>query len=312
MPTPKCGESHAGGADTRRRPARVITSAHSPNESEGVPSATDGTRRRLVSESVGQTTCAGVVRKICRAREDVPTNGPDTFSRCELLERQRADHVDSSRLTYFPSDDSLGQQSTRVTWDYRRCGTSARVMILQRGFQHRLDLSRNSVMLLPGFPAAAAPMTAPGPTSPRSRSPPAVAMAKSVVCKTEPVICKAEPADSDCVPLDLSVNGGRLSPGLRDSRDSGTESDDSGGRCTPEGGDCTAYKKSLMKRYCKFLLLITASYMTPEKTSGRLPREHRLLMLSTDEEYPNGVPTVVGIVKCRGCVKVQLFTSYFN
>lgn len=58
-----------------------------------------------------------------------------------------------------------------------------------------------------------------------------------------------EPAEFDnCVPLDLSVNAGRLSPGLRDS---GTESDDSGGRCTPEGGDCKAYKKSLMKRYCK-------------------------------------------------------------
>lgn len=60
--------------------------------------------------------------------------------------------------------------------------------------------------------------------------------------------------DYDCVPLDLSVNGGRLSPGLRE-RDSGTESDDSGGRCTPEGGDCKAYKKSLMKRYCKCLHL---------------------------------------------------------
>lgn len=57
--------------------------------------------------------------------------------------------------------------------------------------------------------------------------------------------------DYDCVPLDLSVNAGRLSPGLRDS---GTESDDSGGRCTPEGGDCKAYKKSLMKRYCKLSL----------------------------------------------------------
>ncbi|XP_031333759.1 ecdysone-induced protein 74EF-like [Photinus pyralis] len=53
-------------------------------------------------------------------------------------------------------------------------------------------------------------------------------------------------ADNDCVPLDLSVNSGRLSPGLRDS---GTESDDSGGRCSPEGGDCKAYKKSLIKRY---------------------------------------------------------------
>lgn len=53
----------------------------------------------------------------------------------------------------------------------------------------------------------------------------------------------------ECVPLDLSVHGGRLSPATRDS---GTESDDSGGRCSPEGADCKAYKKSLMKRYCKF------------------------------------------------------------
>lgn len=65
---------------------------------------------------------------------------------------------------------------------------------------------------------------------------------------------KEEKADStdnndyECVPLDLSVNGGRYSPGIRDS---GTESDDSGGRCTPEGGDCKAYKKNLIKRYCK-------------------------------------------------------------
>lgn len=58
-----------------------------------------------------------------------------------------------------------------------------------------------------------------------------------------------EEKDYDCVPLDLSVKVGRLSPGLRDS---GTESDDSGDRCTPEGGDCKPYKKNLMKRYCKF------------------------------------------------------------
>lgn len=68
--------------------------------------------------------------------------------------------------------------------------------------------------------------------------------------KQEPDIVVKE--EFDCVPLDLSVNSGRLSPGMRDS---GTESDDSGGRCSPEGGDCKAYKKSLMKRYCKFICL---------------------------------------------------------
>lgn len=52
-----------------------------------------------------------------------------------------------------------------------------------------------------------------------------------------------EPED-ECMPLDLSVH--RLG-----SRDSGTDSDDSGGRCSPEGADCKAYKKSLIKRYCK-------------------------------------------------------------
>lgn len=68
------------------------------------------------------------------------------------------------------------------------------------------------------------------------------------------VMVKEERPDStedidDCVPLDLSVHGGasgRLSPGVRDS---GTDSDDSGGRCSPE--NAKAYKKSLIKRYCK-------------------------------------------------------------
>lgn len=89
-------------------------------------------------------------------------------------------------------------------------------------------------MLLPGY-------TTVGPSSPtRSKTP------ESPKIKREE---RDNTTDNDCVPLDLSVNGGRLSPGLRDS---GTESDDSGGRCTPEGGDCKAYKKSLMRRYCKF------------------------------------------------------------
>lgn len=81
-------------------------------------------------------------------------------------------------------------------------------------------------------------------SSPRTKSP-----GEFVVIKEE----KADSTDNDyeCVPLDLSVNGGRYSPGIRDS---GTESDDSGGRCTPEGADCKAYKKSLMKRYCKFII----------------------------------------------------------
>lgn len=64
--------------------------------------------------------------------------------------------------------------------------------------------------------------------------------------------------ENDCVPLDLSVHGGRLSPGLRDS---GTESDDSGGRCSPEGRDCKAYKKSLMKRYCKSTVHLLRAYL---------------------------------------------------
>lgn len=75
------------------------------------------------------------------------------------------------------------------------------------------------------------------------------------------IVIKEEKADStdndyDCVPLDLSVNAGRFSPGIRDS---GTESDDSGGRCSPEGADCKAYKKSLMKRYCKYVASSTSS-----------------------------------------------------
>lgn len=94
-------------------------------------------------------------------------------------------------------------------------------------------------MLLPGY-------TNIGPISPaRSNSPVSPTIKIKIVEKNNAI-------DNDCLPLDLSVNAGRISPGLRDS---GTESDDSGGRCSPEGGDCKAYKKSLMKRYCKFLLL---------------------------------------------------------
>lgn len=88
-------------------------------------------------------------------------------------------------------------------------------------------------MLLPGYAASSSPSRSRTPDSPRGNRP---EIDNSV--------------DNDCVPLDLSVNSGRLSPGLRDS---GTESDDSGGRLSPEGGDCKAYKKSLMKRYCKCL-----------------------------------------------------------
>lgn len=93
----------------------------------------------------------------------------------------------------------------------------------------------------------------------RMLSPPGFAMANCsprspVFVKVEPreESSQDDPMENDCVPLDLSVNSGRLSPGVRDS---GTESDDSGGRCSPEGGDCKAYKKSLMKRYCKSPLL---------------------------------------------------------
>ncbi|KAF2893425.1 hypothetical protein ILUMI_12746 [Ignelater luminosus] len=103
-------------------------------------------------------------------------------------------------------------------------------MILQH-IQHL----ETRTMLLPGY-------TTVGPSSPtRSKTP------ESPKIKREE---RDNTTDNDCVPLDLSVNGGRLSPGLRDS---GTESDDSGGRCSPEGGDCKAYKKSLMRRYCETL-----------------------------------------------------------
>lgn len=89
-------------------------------------------------------------------------------------------------------------------------------------------------------------------SSPRSRS-------RSPEIKSEPGEIKTEQRDDvdDCMPLDLSVHGGRLSPGTRDS---GTESDDSGGRCSPEGADCKAYKKSLMKRYCKSFVKFLLSY----------------------------------------------------
>lgn len=49
-------------------------------------------------------------------------------------------------------------------------------------------------------------------------------------------------------PLDLSVSAGRR----RDRTYSGTESDDSGGIGEEKVGGKAAYKKSLMKRYCKY------------------------------------------------------------
>lgn len=68
------------------------------------------------------------------------------------------------------------------------------------------------------------------------------------VGRRSPVIKEERPdsPDLDCVPLDLSVHrsSSRLS-----HLDSGTESDDSTGRCSPE--NAKAYKKSLIKRYCK-------------------------------------------------------------
>lgn len=109
---------------------------------------------------------------------------------------------------------------------------------------------------------------------------------ESVVCKEEYVMVKeefcneevqrdhqrderdeVEEEDDDDMPLDLSVAKRAISPVLsarslviRRHRsehvggDSGTDSsDESSGRMSPgENGDCKAYKKSLMKRYCKF------------------------------------------------------------
>lgn len=100
-----------------------------------------------------------------------------------------------------------------------------------------------------------------------------------------PVSVKEEPveepekdsAENDCVqcvPLDLSLSSGRVSPGVRDS---GTESDDSGGRCSPEGADCKAYKKSLMKRYCK---------SCTRKTFGFLPRT-RFKQVGKEAQLPS-------------------------
>lgn len=61
----------------------------------------------------------------------------------------------------------------------------------------------------------------------------------------EDFICTNLEEDS---PLDLTVNGGRSTPGARDS---GTESDDTEDKLQiPEGADCKPYKKSLIKR-CK-------------------------------------------------------------
>ncbi|XP_017770235.1 PREDICTED: ecdysone-induced protein 74EF-like [Nicrophorus vespilloides] len=103
----------------------------------------------------------------------------------------------------------------------------------------------------------------------RSRTPESIKEEK-------PDIKQETDSDSDCVPLDLSVNGGRLSPGLRD-RDSGTESDDSGGRCSPEGLDCKAYKKSLMKRYYSSEVVYNPLSQSPPPSKLHRPDSRALL-----------------------------------
>lgn len=102
-----------------------------------------------------------------------------------------------------------------------------------------------------------------------------ISSSRSPSIKDEPVEMKEEYEPSD-LPLDLSVHSGRLSPGMRDS---GTESDDSGGRCTPEGGDCKAYKKNLMKRYCKLPNSFVYLRRLPFLNAERLPLFLLLLLL---------------------------------
>lgn len=63
----------------------------------------------------------------------------------------------------------------------------------------------------------------------------------------EDFICTNLEEDS---PLDLTVNGGRSTPSLRDS---GTESDDTEDKLQiPDGADHKPYKKNLIKR-CKLI-----------------------------------------------------------
>lgn len=56
--------------------------------------------------------------------------------------------------------------------------------------------------------------------------------------------------DEDDAPLDLSLPVGRR---CRNRTYSGTESDDSGGPGEEKTGGKAAYKKNLMKRYCKYI-----------------------------------------------------------
>lgn len=113
--------------------------------------------------------------------------------------------------------------------------------------QHKWNIE-NRMMTSPQFSASVTS------SPPRSRSPDMHIKEEDIKSERDSEDCGMDTEYNDCVPLDLSVN--RLSPGIRErERDSGTESDDSGGRCTPEGVDCKAYKKSLMKRYCKFPFL---------------------------------------------------------
>ncbi|KAL3278170.1 hypothetical protein HHI36_013511 [Cryptolaemus montrouzieri] len=80
----------------------------------------------------------------------------------------------------------------------------------------------------------------------------------------KPIVVKEEYEDYICTnleedsPLDLRVNGGRSSPGARDS---GTESDDMDDKLQiPEGADCKPYKKNLIKRCKCFKFMYSYSF----------------------------------------------------
>lgn len=67
------------------------------------------------------------------------------------------------------------------------------------------------------------------------------------------IVDEPELPEEDDLPLDLSLPVGRR---RRDRTYSDSESDDSGGPGEEKTGDKAAYKKSLMKRYCKYILLL--------------------------------------------------------
>lgn len=68
----------------------------------------------------------------------------------------------------------------------------------------------------------------------------------------EPRDLSGTPGHDEDAPLDLSVSAGRR----RDRTYSGTDSDDSGGVGEEKAGGKAAYKKSLMKRYCKYCFVL--------------------------------------------------------